>query len=397
MRSLLTSVSNILRFFRASEGLSRAGQLVLALVLCLALFFCGGGGGSSNAAPIVTSPAIVTPPANQTVTVGQVATFSVVASGTAPLSYQWKKAGTNITGATSVSFATSTTTISDNGSTFSVTVSNTAGNVTSSAATLTVNPTAISITTQPASQTVTVGQSANLTVVASGGTPPYSYQWKKGSTNVGTNAGSYSITSAQLTDAGSYSVVITDSSPTPQNLTSSAVTLTVNPTTLLIATQPTSQTVTVGQAVSFTVVASGGTLPYSYQWKKGTTNVGTNASAYSLAIAQLSDAGSYTVVVTDSSPTPQNQTSSAASLTVNPVPLSISTQPANQTVTAGQAASFAVVVSGGTTPYSYQWKNGTTNIGTNASTYSIASAQSSDAGSYSVVVIDSSPDVPPEN
>src|SRR5947207_15751116 len=90
-----------------------------------------------SAAP--AAPSITTQPANQTVTTGQMATFTVVAAGTAPLSYQWKKGGTAISGATSAGYTTPVTTAADNGAQFTVVVSNTAGNVTSSAATLTVN------------------------------------------------------------------------------------------------------------------------------------------------------------------------------------------------------------------------------------------------------------------
>src|SRR5207249_3376863 len=85
------------------------------------------------------APTITTPPANQTVTAGQTATFTVVAGGTAPLSYQWQKSGVNIAGATSASYTTQVTTTTDSGSTFDVVVTNTAGTVTSAAATLTVN------------------------------------------------------------------------------------------------------------------------------------------------------------------------------------------------------------------------------------------------------------------
>jgi hypothetical protein len=74
------------------------------------------------------------------VTAGQTATFTVVASGTAPLAYQWQKNGANIAGATAASYTTPATTTSDSGSAFRVVVTNTAGTVTSSAATLTVNP-----------------------------------------------------------------------------------------------------------------------------------------------------------------------------------------------------------------------------------------------------------------
>jgi len=76
------------------------------------------------------------------VTAGQTATFSVVAAGTPPLSYQWQKNGGGISGATSSTYTTPVTTTADSGEMFSVVVSNTAGSVTSNAATLTVNASA---------------------------------------------------------------------------------------------------------------------------------------------------------------------------------------------------------------------------------------------------------------
>src|SRR5438094_63653 len=90
-----------------------------------------------NAAAV--APSITTQPASQAVTVGQTATFAVVAGGATPLTYQWRKNGTAISGATSSSYTTAATTSSDNGAQFTVVVSNSAGNVTSNAATLTVN------------------------------------------------------------------------------------------------------------------------------------------------------------------------------------------------------------------------------------------------------------------
>jgi|GEM_PF-1783834 len=85
-------------------------------------------------------PSIITQPLNQTVNVGQTATFSVSATGTAPLSYQWQKNGTNIPGATNPSYTTPTTSLTDNGSTFRVNVTNIAGSVMSNYAALTVLP-----------------------------------------------------------------------------------------------------------------------------------------------------------------------------------------------------------------------------------------------------------------
>src|SRR5207245_814943 len=100
-----------------------------------------GNHGHSGGHTFKTSAgvSITTQPASKTVTAGQTASFSVAATGTAPLSYQWQKNSVAISGATSSSYTTPATTSSDNGALFTVVVSNTAGTVTSNAATLTVN------------------------------------------------------------------------------------------------------------------------------------------------------------------------------------------------------------------------------------------------------------------
>jgi hypothetical protein len=85
------------------------------------------------------APSIATEPASRTVTAGQTASFSVTATGTAPLTYQWRQNGTAISGATSSTYTTPATTTSENAAQFTVVVSNGAGRVTSSAAILTVN------------------------------------------------------------------------------------------------------------------------------------------------------------------------------------------------------------------------------------------------------------------
>jgi hypothetical protein len=173
-----------------------------------------------------TAPSISTQPSSQTVNAGQGVTFSVVTSGTAPLSYQWQKSGANIAGATSASYTISAAQASDAGN-YSVVVSNSAGSVTSSTATLTVNV-APSITSQPASVTITAGQPASFNVVATG-TAPLSYQWQKlvsgNWTNVGTNSATLAISAAASTDAGSYHVTVSN---VAGSATSSTATLTVN-------------------------------------------------------------------------------------------------------------------------------------------------------------------------
>jgi hypothetical protein len=94
--------------------------------------------GHAGATP-PAAPAIMTQPADKTVTVGQTATFSVTASGSAPLTYQWQRNGTNISGATAASYTTPATTLADSNTLFRCVVSNAAGSATSNAATLTVH------------------------------------------------------------------------------------------------------------------------------------------------------------------------------------------------------------------------------------------------------------------
>jgi hypothetical protein len=114
--------------------------IVAALILSVELTACGGGssGAPLTIAPQPTAPSITVQPAAQSVSVGQSATFSVTASGTAPLAYQWQKNGSAISGATAASYTTPTTTSADNGATFTVTVSNAGGSVSSAGAKLTV-------------------------------------------------------------------------------------------------------------------------------------------------------------------------------------------------------------------------------------------------------------------
>jgi hypothetical protein len=115
-----------------------------ALLMASVLAACGGG--SSSESTSAASPAMITTqPANQSVSVGQTATFTVAAAGTSPLMYQWQKNAANISGATSASYATPATTAADTGSKFAVVVSNSLGSVTSNPATLTVNPASSSI------------------------------------------------------------------------------------------------------------------------------------------------------------------------------------------------------------------------------------------------------------
>ena len=109
--------------------------IVLPLVFLSVLITCSCGGGVTSVAPSITAEpmALSTP-------VAQVATFTVTATGTAPLRFQWSRNGSDITGASNTSYTTPSVTPTDNGASFAVTVTNDRGSVNSIAASLTVLP-----------------------------------------------------------------------------------------------------------------------------------------------------------------------------------------------------------------------------------------------------------------
>src|SRR5437588_263869 len=238
--------------------MNRFGVVLLFLLLAIGIVTagCSGTVASTNA----VMPSISTQPTNQMVTPGQAATFSVVATGAAPLSYQWQKNATAISGATAATNTTHRPTAADNGAQFVVVVSNSAGSVTSNAATLTVNSsaTAPTITTQPANQTVTVGQTAAFTVVATG-TAPLSYQWQKNGTAI-TGATSATYTTPATTSADNSAQFVAVASNVAGNVTSNAATLTVN----AAGTMPQFGHVFIveGENTSFSSTYCSSTMPY---------------------------------------------------------------------------------------------------------------------------------------
>ncbi len=162
------------------------------------------------AGPTEIPPSITTQPKKKTVNPGSTARFQVVATSSTPMTYQWRKNGTNIVDATNASYTTPSTSSSDNGSLFSVVINNSAGSVTSSDALLTVRvpPT---ITKPPANRTAKVGATATFKVTASG-TKPLSYQWRKNGADIAgaTNASYTTPPVAAVDDGALFSVVVSN-------------------------------------------------------------------------------------------------------------------------------------------------------------------------------------------
>jgi hypothetical protein len=149
------------------------------------------------------------------------------------------------------------------------------------------------------------------------GTATLTYQWQRGTQNVGTNSNTYTTPATQASDNGAmFQVIVTNSAG---SVTSRQATLTVNSGggAPVITQQPASLTVTVGQSANFSVTATGA-APLGYQWTKNGANVGTNSSTYSIAATVLTDNNAMIQVrVSNSS---GNMLSKTATLTVKPPP-----------------------------------------------------------------------------
>ncbi len=254
--------------------------------------------------PVTTcvAPAITTQPVAQTICDGAALNLSVVATGTG-LTYQWKKDGGDIAGATSASYSVAAATSANAGS-YTVAITNTCGNQLSAAVVVIVNPRPV-ITAQPTAQAGCNGANVTFNVTATLSAGTITYQWKKDGADVaGATNASYTV-AVSAANAGNYTVVVSNGSC---SVTSNPAALTVTAATA-ITTQPAAVTACTGNA-NFSVTATGAGL--TYQWKKDGTDI-PNATNSTLSVpVNANAAGNYTVVVTG---TCGAVTSSAATLT----------------------------------------------------------------------------------
>jgi hypothetical protein len=234
--------------------------------------FTNSVGTATTAAATLTvqyAPTVTTSPKSTTVNAGQTATFTAAAGGNPAPTVQWQvstnggSSFTAIAGATGTTLTLAATTASQNGYIYEAVFTNSVGSTTTLSATLTVRY-APAVTSSPTSQTVTAGQNVALTAAATGNPSP-TVQWQV-STNGGSsysNISGATSTTLNLTGIKSsqngylYRAVFTNSQGTA---TTSAATLTVLYAPA-VTTNPTSQTVTAGNAVTFTAAAGGNPAP----------------------------------------------------------------------------------------------------------------------------------------
>lgn len=279
-------------------GAAVRGWLILAGVL-LALVGCGNGGGGAGE-PVSTPPTITAAPAATTVSDGQAASFSVTASGTAPLAYQWLRGGVEIPGATATIYALPAATLADSGAGFSVRVSNGAASVTTGAAVLTVTAVAPNLTASPVNASVIEGQGATFSAVASGSSPLV-YQWERdGVAIAGASATAYTLPAAALSDHGAAFRVVVSNAAGRAVSAAAVLSVSARPVAPQITTQPQNAAVGVGQTASFGVTAIG-TAPLGYQWKRNGSDItGATQSSYTTPPVVTGDDGArYSVLVSN--------------------------------------------------------------------------------------------------
>ncbi|MCL2152760.1 MAG: glycoside hydrolase family 3 C-terminal domain-containing protein [Oscillospiraceae bacterium] len=252
-------------------------------------------------------------PADQTVTVGDVATFNCIAfSGEEPYTYQWQiktgdAAWADIAGETGTTY-TFNVAKAMNGNLYRCVVTDADLEVVvSNEAVVTLRPLAASVT--PSSQTVLAGNPVIFACGAIGGVPTYTYQWqvKAGEEDwaniAGATGSEYTFTAAKGLNGNSYRCVVTDSDTPSTSVQTDAVSLTVPPLSASIT--PASVSVTVPSSATFSVVATDGLAPYSYQWQvkigdaAWTDIAGANGATYTSITAMAMNGNSYRCIVTD--------------------------------------------------------------------------------------------------
>jgi hypothetical protein len=290
-----------------------------------------------TAAPV--APGITVHPADQNITAGQDASFSVTAAGTS-LSYQWRRSTdggstfADMAAATNATLNLTAVPLGDNGHQFQVVVSNITGSITSNAATLTVNSaqTAPLFTTHPASVSITEGQNTQFTVVVSG-TPTPTLQWQLSTDSgsswndiVGQTDTIFNVIAPALANNGrQFRAVASNSAGT---VNSNAATLTVNEGAVVPAftTHPADVAILEGQSAQLTVVVTGTPTP-TLQWQLSTDGGGnwsningaTNTVLDLIGVALANNGRQFRVVATNSAGIVN---SSAAVLTVTAVVVS---------------------------------------------------------------------------
>jgi len=258
----------------------------------------------------------------------------------------------------------------------------------------------LGIQTQPQSQVVCNNSIANISVLPSGGTGLYTYQWfsntvnsNTGGINLGSGSGAqtsnYAVPGTTISGDRFYYVVITDAS-CGATIRSAATKITTG-IALSVGTQPVSQIVCNNTSAVINTVGAGASLSYTYQWYSNTANsntggtliVGANSSSYTVPATLTAGDRFYYAVITDASC--GLQVTTAVATINNRSALVVDTHPLSQTICNNVSANLPVNVSGGSGNYTYQWYSNTVN--TNSGGTSLGSLSGANTSIYTIPAI----------
>lgn len=266
-----------------------------------------------------------------------------ITNGNAPFSFNWTNGVGNIQNPAGLSAGN-----------YQVTVTNANGCSATTSTIITQPNSALFATTTNGTVLCKGNQTGSISVAASGGTPPYSYNWSNG---IGT-----SPTPSNL-GAGTYSVTVTDSKGC-----SFSTTATVTEPNLLTATATGSALLCHNNSNgTVTTSVTGGTPPYNYSWSNTASNISNQTGLIN---------GIYTVTITDNNGC---ATTASASVT-QPQVLSVTLTPTSAACNGSNNGSIQATPAGGTPPYNYSWNNGITS--------NTANPTNLNTGTYSVTVTD---------
>lgn len=172
---------------------------------------CDLYGSEEEASTSCVPPGIIIQPVDVTLNAGNNATFTVQASGTGPLSYQWYKNNIAIAGEVNPTLVLLNTTNADEAD-YKCVVSNSCGTVESDVATLEITAGIVPLTIVQHPQSITLAEGGTATFnVAATGTAPITYQWRKDGVNMVGETNSYlEVTGVDSGDEGYYDVVVTN-------------------------------------------------------------------------------------------------------------------------------------------------------------------------------------------
>ena len=252
-----------------------------------------GGAYGGGTPPVITQqPA----PPNRTSSAGANITYAVTATGTAPLSYQWRLNGRVLAGATE-SFLNLSNVQPTHAGDYNVLVLNPAGSALSATVQLNVT-TPPQILSHPQGKDVRPGSNVTFSVSATG-LGALSYQWHRdGALIVGATNDTYDVPNAQLDDEGSYTVSVGDAN----GVVISEPALLRILIDLAFVQHPVAQAVVAGGDVTFSAVIRGNPPPFGFEWRKGSAPLVSNvvmstSDFFTITNVQTGDAGSYRVVV----------------------------------------------------------------------------------------------------